>query len=111
MCKHLAKSHQVHEKDQSLLYQECIKADIQTALSYYENSMKYNCTNLLPIMNFPLLTLYGQFSHIRPYLKIYQRHVPHMKSIIISRAFHQLPLRSHSSVNHALSTFIREIKI
>ncbi|MGP4076420.1 alpha/beta hydrolase [Halobacillus sp. K22] len=111
LCKHLAKSHQVQEKDQTLLYQECIKADVQTSLSYYENSMNYNCTNLLNLMDFPVLTLYGQFSHIRPYLKIYQRYLPHMKSVMISRSFHQLPIRNHFSFNHALSTYIHEMKV
>lgn len=108
LSKLLAKSHKVTQEDQSLLFKECLKADPKTAFDYYESSLEYKCTDRLKSLTCPLLTLYGQFSYIRPYMNDYN-HLPQMKSVLIKRAFHQLPIKKHQAFNHALVTFLKEI--
>lgn len=105
----LAQSHKANERDKQVLLYEGLKANPQTALNYYENSLEYNCTRQLKFIRCPVLLLYGQFSHIRSYLHIYERHIPQMKSILISQTFHQLPIKNHNTFNHACSTFLKGI--
>ncbi|WP_198162747.1 alpha/beta fold hydrolase [Halobacillus mangrovi] len=109
LSKLLAKTHKITLEDQKLVYQDCIKADPQTAYQFYESSMEYKCTDYLNTIHCPVLLLYGQFSHIRSYEKLYEQHLPLMKSVLISKALHQLPIRKYFSFNHALLNFLKDI--
>ncbi|WP_052158701.1 alpha/beta fold hydrolase [Halobacillus sp. BBL2006] len=105
----LAKTHKITDEDQTLLFQDCVQADPQTAFQFYEKSMEYRCTDDLGRIHCPVLLLYGQFSHIRSYVKLYEDNIPQMKSVLVSRALHQLPIREHRAFNHALMNFLQGV--
>ncbi|MGP4063214.1 alpha/beta fold hydrolase [Halobacillus sp. H74] len=107
LSKLLAWSHKVTKEDQRILLDECLRAHPQSAYDFYKQSMNYMCTHLLHNLHCPLLLLYGQFSHIRPYVELYKREVPQMESVLVGKSSHQLPIRSYRSFNHALLSFLK----
>lgn len=108
MSNLLAWSHKVTKTDQQELLHECLLANSKVSYSYYEKSLHYSCTRLLQLIQCPVLLLEGQFSHIRPYLKLYKRHIPQMKSILVANSLHQVPIKNYRSFNHGLRTFLGE---
>lgn len=109
LSKILAWSHKVTKKDQRILLDECLRAHPQSAYDFYKQSMDYNCTHLLNNLHCPLLLLYGQFSHIRPYVELYKRQVPQMESVLVGKSSHQVPIKSYRSFNHALYSFLKNL--
>ncbi|ASN06555.1 alpha/beta fold hydrolase [Virgibacillus necropolis] len=107
LSKLLAVSHKVTKEDKRELFHECLKAHPASAYDFYEKSMQYTCTERLQSLHCPLFLLYGQFSHIRPYLELYKQHVPQMKSVLVSKSLHQVPIKKYHSFNHALSIFLK----
>ncbi|WP_404452212.1 alpha/beta hydrolase [Virgibacillus necropolis] len=109
LSKLLTMSHKVTKEDQPELLHECLQAHPQSAYGFYKKSMDYTCTDLLHNLRCPVFLLYGRFSHIRPYQKIYKREVPQMKSVLVSKSLHQVPIKNYRSFNQALSSFLQNL--
>lgn len=109
LSKLLARSHKVTKEDQRILLDECLQAHPQSAYDFYKQSMNYRCTHLLHNLHCPLFLLYGQFSHIRPYVELYKRQVPQMESVLVGKSSHQVPIKSYRSFNHALFSFLKNL--
>lgn len=110
LSKFLARSHKVTKQDEAMLFQECSKAQPAAAYEFYKVSFHYECTDRLSQLRMPFLALYGQYSHIRPYGKVYQSEIPQMEHVLINNALHQLPIKNYRAFNHALRNFLNNIR-
>ncbi|MED2972062.1 alpha/beta hydrolase [Fictibacillus sp. B-59209] len=107
----LAWSHKVDGEDRQEIAEECKKGSQMTWRRFYEESMKYSCTESLPEIQVPLLLFYGSRSfYFLPYKEIYQRLVPHTDTIIVPGAFHQIPVKQYRFFNHALTHWAESVR-
>lgn len=110
LSKVLSRAHQVVKKDSALLFESCMKANRDSVLSFYKDSLHYDCTERLHELRAPLLLLYGSRSYyFHPHIQYYQETVvADFDVVMISNAFHELPMKKHAEFNWLVKAFLKE---
>lgn len=111
LAKGLALSHKLTLADFKELYQYGQKSRVLEVQALYEAYLQYDCTPALDsLTDIPILILYGSLSrHIRAHYSLFQSNLPTAKIVVIEKAFHELPTRSHLLFNHIVRQFLRDI--
>ncbi|GIN88350.1 AB hydrolase superfamily protein YvaM [Heyndrickxia sporothermodurans] len=109
LAKILSISHYDEKSLQIELYDHILKSNRHTWRQFYIESLHFDCTKRLHLLNAPLLLLYGTKSdyinhHVHLYPKIVDTEIHFLKAF-----GHQLPTRSSKSVNKLIGEFIRRI--
>lgn len=108
LAKILSMSHFNEKAMQIELYHHIMKSNRYIWRQFYIESLLYDCTSRLSLMNAPLMLLYGSKSdyinnHVRLYPKIIDTEIH-----IIKGSSHQLPTRRDKNVNRLIGEFINK---
>lgn len=103
----LAISHKVTAADQRALFEHAIKAEKQAVLDLYRSGVQYNATRRLTKLDAcPLLLLYGTRDTFISKHRKYFESLSRCDTVLIDKAFHQLPTRHHHVFNRVIREYL-----
>ncbi|KRE96879.1 hypothetical protein ASG89_30580 [Paenibacillus sp. Soil766] len=79
--------------------------------SYFEQSLRYNCTNKLSRIQQPVLLIYGEKDvGFHPYAQILQTGLPHSSLFFIKDAKHPVPIQSAARMNNIIQLWMESLE-
>jgi pimeloyl-ACP methyl ester carboxylesterase len=91
------------------LYREAMKGDLGSWEQYYRYSLDYNCTSRLKYIDAPVLLVYGKKdSSFHRYAGLLQSELPNSKTVIVSKATHQLPTKWATATSNLIRMWAGE---
>lgn len=88
------------------MYREALKGNRGNIEQYYHESLKYNCTNQLKAIDFPILLLFGEKDkNFHLYAKLLHEKLPQNELKFLHEK-HQIPTKSADKLNQFIQEFI-----
>jgi pimeloyl-ACP methyl ester carboxylesterase len=79
--------------------------------SYFEQSLRYSCTNSLSKIQQPVLLIYGEKDvDFHPYAQILHTGLPHSSLFFIKDAKHPVPIQSAARMNDIIHLWVDSLK-
>lgn len=79
--------------------------------SYFEQSLRYNCTSQLPRIEQPILLIYGEKDvDFHPYAQILHTGLPHSSLFFIKDAKHPVPIQSAARMNDLIHLWVESLQ-
>lgn len=89
------------------LYRDALKANMKNVMQYYDNSIRYNCTEQLWSITCPVLLVFGKKDKpFHRYASLLKKYLPYPELIYLNDATHQIPTKAYIEMNDLIKRFI-----
>lgn len=79
--------------------------------SYFEQSLRYSCTSRLPMIQQPVLLIYGQKdTGFHPYAQILHKGLPQSSLFFIKNAKHPVPIQNATRMNDLIDLWMQSLE-
>jgi pimeloyl-ACP methyl ester carboxylesterase len=106
LAKVIATAHTHDQMYRNELIQHMLKADRRTWYKFYHESLNYSCLGRLNDLSAPLLLIYGSRDFTNQHLRAYEKEVSEIKTVIIQKVSHQVPVKKWVEFNTEIANFL-----
>lgn len=109
LAKVIATAHTFDKNFRNELIEHMLKTDLHTWFHFYHESLNYSCIRRLKNLSVPLLLVYGERDFINQHLRAYERELEDVRTAIIPKVSHQVPVKKWQEFNSEAFKFLEDI--